>query len=94
MEYHERLLNILLTPDVRPNEKQGIKDRFYHECLLLSKLDHPNVVEFIGVQLQPDPLLIMESLHIDLDRFLNVQHEIQIMNIHNWSLNPLHMHMG
>ena len=72
----KRLLSILQTPDIRPNERQGIKDRFQYECHLLSKLDHPNVVQFVGVQLDPEPLLIMESLHMDLEKFLNIPCEI------------------
>ena len=74
----KRLLDILQTPDVRPSERQGIKDRFHYECLLLSKLNHPNVVQFVGVQLDPEPLLIMESLHMDLDKFLNIEREIPL----------------
>ena len=74
----KRLLNILMTPDIHPDERQGIKNRFYNECLLLSKLDHPNIVRFIGVQLNPDLSLIMESLHMDLEKFLKVQREIPL----------------
>ncbi len=77
----KRLLNILLTPDIRPDEKQGIRDRFSKECLLLSKLDHPNVVQFVGVKRDDDPQdlsLIMESLHMDLEKFLAMKHEIPL----------------
>ena len=74
----KRLLSILQTPDIRPNESQGIKDRFLHECLLMSKVDHPNIVQFIGVKLKPEPLLVMESLHMDVDKFLNIQLEIPL----------------
>ena len=70
----KRLLNILLDQDVDPKEKQAIQERFYYECLLLSKLDHPNVVEFVGVHFskvnRADITLIMERLHIDLEKFL------------------------
>ena len=73
----KRLHDILLTSDVRPSEKQGIRERFYHECLLLSKLNHPNVVEFVGVHFErvhrTDVALIMESLHTDLEHFLDVE---------------------
>ena len=70
----KRLLNILLEQDVDPKKKQAIQERFCYECLLLSKLDHPNVVEFVGVHFSKvdsaDVTLIMERLHIDLEKFL------------------------
>ena len=77
----KRLLNILLTPDIDPDETQGIRDRFSKECLLLSKLDHPNVVQFVGVNRDEDPRnlsLIMESLHVDLEKFLKIEREIPL----------------
>ena len=77
----KRLLNILLTPDIQPDEKQGIRERFSKECLLLSKLDHPNIVQFVGVKREDDPRdlsLIMESLHMDLEKFLRMKHEIPL----------------
>ena len=70
----KRLLGILLKQDVDPKEKQAIQQRFCYECLLLSKLDHPNLVEFIGVHFskinRADVTLIMERLHIDLEKYL------------------------
>ena len=39
----KRLHNVLIAPDIRPEDKDGIRERFY-ECLLLSKLDHPCIV--------------------------------------------------
>ena len=71
----KRLHSILVGADVNQSEKQGIRERFLNECLLLSKLDHPNVVKFIGVHFNPqdrsDVTLIMEQLHMDLDKFLD-----------------------
>jgi serine/threonine protein kinase len=68
--------------DVNRSEKQGIKERFLNECLLLSKLNHPNVVKFIGVHFNPedrsDVTLIMERLHMDLDKFLDPDHHPDI----------------
>ena len=69
----KRLLNVLLDQD-DPIEKQAIQERFHYECLLLSRLDHPNVVEFVGVHFskvnRSDVTLIMERLHMDLEMFL------------------------
>ena len=71
----KRLHSILVGTDVNQSEKQGIRERFLNECLLLSKLDHPNVVKFVGVHFNPqdrsDVTLIMEQLHMDLERFLD-----------------------
>ena len=64
-----------MSADVSPEERQGIRERFLNECLLLSKLDHPNVVKFTGVHFKlsdrSDVTLIMERLHMDLENFLN-----------------------
>ena len=71
----KRLHSILVGADVNQSEKQGIRERFLNECLLLSKLDHQNVVKFVGVHFNPedrsDVTLIMEQLHMDLDKFLD-----------------------
>ena len=71
----KRLHDILLAPDIRQAEKDGIRERFCNECLLLSKLDHPCIVQFVGVHFHgvnfTDVTLIMECLHTDLERFLD-----------------------
>ena len=71
----KRLHSILVSADVSQAEKQGIREKFLNECLLLSKLDHQNVVKFVGVHFNPedrsDVTLIMEQLHMDLDKFLD-----------------------
>ena len=71
----KRLHSIMVGADVNQSERQGIKDRFLNECLLLSKLDPPNVVKFVGVHFSPqdrsDVTLIMEQLHMDLEKFLD-----------------------
>lgn len=70
----KRLHDIFLHHDILPEQKQGIQERFYNECLLLSKLNHPNIVGFIGVHVNPrdqfDMTLVMECLHTDLEKFL------------------------
>ena len=74
----KRLHDILLSSDIQPSEKEGIHERFYEECHILSKLNHPNVVEFVGVHFgcrtkvnYADLSLIMEHLHTDLACFLD-----------------------
>ena len=71
----KRLHSILVGAEVNQSDKQGIRERFLNECLLLSKLDHQNVVKFVGVHFSPedrsDVTLIMERLDMDLDKFLD-----------------------
>ena len=74
----KRLHDILLSSDIQPSEKEGIRERFCEECHILSQLNHPNVVEFVGVYFgggatvnYADLTLIMEHLHTDLARFLD-----------------------
>ena len=71
----KRLHNVLIASDIRPEEKDGIREKFNTECLLLSKLDHPCIVQFVGVNFhalnRADVTLVMECLHTDLDRFLD-----------------------
>ena len=56
-----------------------VADRFVDECKTLSRLHHPNIVQFIGVhrnRTSADPndiSLIMEGLYMDLDGFLEKQ---------------------
>ena len=68
----KRLHDILVT-EVSPSEKSSIQQKFTAECVLLSKLRHPNVVHFVGVHYGrsvDDLSLVMECLHTDLAKFL------------------------
>ena len=71
----KRLHSILVSAEVSLPDRRGIRERFLDECLLLSKLDHPNVVKFIGVHFNPrdrsDMTLLMERLHMNLENFVN-----------------------
>ena len=70
----KRLHNILIN-HVSPAEREGVTRKFLDECRLLSRLDHPNIVKFVGVHFKDgdrfDVTLIMERLHIDLKKFLD-----------------------
>ena len=98
----KRLHSILVGADVNQSEKQGIRERFLNECLLLSKLDHPNVVKFVGVHFNPkdhsDVTLIMEQLHMNLEKFLNPDQrpDINIFTklsiLHDVSTGLLYLH--
>ncbi len=56
-------------------DRQAITSKFRNECVILSKLRHPNVVQFIGVHYgrreNADLTLIMESVRCDMDDFLS-----------------------
>ena len=68
----KRIHDILVT-QVSPHERTSVQRKFVAECVLLSKLRHPNVVHFVGVHYgrsANDLSLIMEYLHTDLAKFL------------------------
>ena len=67
----KRLHDILVGQDVTAQERASIRRRFRYECILLSRMRHPNVVQFIGVHYgrdQDDLTLVMEGLCMDLDK--------------------------
>ena len=77
----KRLNDILVDPGVPKKQKASIQQTFLDECVLLSQLRHPNVVQFVGVHYgsnQDDMSLIMECLNTDLARCLETQPNIPI----------------
>lgn len=64
---------IFLTEST-PEERNRVAAKFREECILLSQLQHPNIVKFIGVYYgdvkKTDLTLVMEKLHCDLVQFL------------------------
>lgn len=57
----------------------AIADKFEEECLLLSKLSHPNIVLFMGVHFKEGkvfPALLMELLPMSLDEALTKYHNM------------------
>ena len=60
---------------VSAREKKAITSKFRAECIILSKLRHPNIVQFVGVHYgkggMTDLTLFMEFLSSDLDKFLS-----------------------
>lgn len=78
----KRLHSILVSADVSQSEKQGIREKFLNECLLLSMLEHPNIVKFVGVHFKSDDrsdvTLVMERLHMDLENVLNSEQCLDI----------------
>ena len=100
----KRLLDILTgargQQEVRAEERDFIIDKFKAECSLLSKLRHPNVVQFLGVyEPSDDPrdmALVMEKLHVDLKNFItkypHMPLAIKLHILRDISCGLLHMH--
>ena len=77
----KRLHNILVGQRVSDEERQSIRRRFRDECILLSQLRHPNVVQFIGVhcgESKDDLTLVMEGLYFDLEECLSTHRDIPL----------------
>ena len=74
VERMAKKLHSAYVKQVSPEERQGITSKFRSECITLSKLRHPNIVQFIGVHYgrggNSDLTLIMECVSSDLDKFL------------------------
>ena len=74
----KRLLDVLMgTGGQEPTAETGwraILEKFQNECVLLSRMHHPNVVQFIGTyNPTSDPrdlVLVMEKMYMDLEQFI------------------------
>lgn len=65
--------------EVRYNEYEQIIKRFTAECILLCKLRHPRIIQFLGVCFLDDsrcPTLVMEKLDSNLESVLKAQKNI------------------
>ena len=59
--------------DPQDEGTQKMVDRFISECRLMSKVRHPNIVQFMGLcflEDNPHPMLVMERLDTNLDSIL------------------------
>ena len=67
---HDILTGYGQNEDVGEEQKRGIRERFRKECVFLSRLRHPNVVQFMGVRQysHSDLSLIMEYMPTSLDK--------------------------
>ena len=73
--------------------------KFEEECCLLSKLHHPNIVQFLGVFFQrnePIPILVMEFLHTNLtsciDRYGILADEVSYSILYDVALGMHYLH--
>ena len=84
---------------VSAQEKKRVHENFCRECVILSRLRHPNIVQFLGVYYgkhEQDLALLMEYLHMDLDRCLtdnpNMPLPIKISILLDVSYGLLYLH--
>ena len=77
---HDILVGRGKEEPVSEEQKSVVSDRFREECVLLSGLRHPNVVQFMGVHYgrdcEADISLIMEYMHMDLDQCMKTYPDI------------------
>ena len=70
----KKLHDVLRTPDASSESRTTVSEKFMDECKTLSRLHHPNIVQFMGIHVNEgsahDVSLIMEGLYTDLDKFL------------------------
>ena len=94
---HEILLGLGRNYKVDETDIQAIRQKFLNECVLLSKLKHPNIVQFLGVHSTKDnEYLVMEYMHMDLAQCLKTYRDIpasiKISILHDVSYGLLHLH--
>ena len=103
----KRIQDILLgqgkEEQVSLEQKQAAYHRFRQECILLSRIRHPNVVQFLGVHHGPEReygrelTLIMECLSMDLEecllkRYKKMPMPLKISILLDISRGLLHIH--
>ena len=81
----KRLHDILVgrgeSESVGDEQMSGAVKKFNQECVLLSRLRHPNIVQFMGVYSgdnEADVSLIMEYMHMDLEHCINTYPNIPL----------------
>ena len=77
-----KCLHQIFVKDVSYDERISMEAKFMHECILLSKLNHPNIVHFVGVhfygQSDRNLALVMERLHTDTAAFVRLHKNIPL----------------
>jgi len=95
----KRLHEVLVNQNVNDRDMESMKRKFRAECVLLSRLRHPNVVQFLGVHYGRDGsdlTLVMEYLHMDLEKCIrqypNMPLSITISILLDVSYGLLYLH--
>ena len=66
---HEILIGYGVYESVGEQQKQGVMEKFQDECIYLSRMRHPNIVQFMGVHSKNGRLsLIMEFLPMSVKK--------------------------
>lgn len=66
---HDILIGYGVHESIDGQQKQSIKDKFRDECIYLSRMRHPNIVQFMGIHCKDDRLsLIMEFLPMSVKK--------------------------
>jgi len=93
----------ILIENVQREEKQRIKNKFIQACLCCSSVQHPNIVQFLGVYYPLDqsdfPVMVMELMSTNLTSFvennkskITFWKKIPILYNVSLGLNFLHSH--
>ena len=81
-------------------ERESITAKFRNECIILSRLRHPNIVQFVGVHYgqrgSADITLLMECVRCDMDDFLtdhpNVPLSLKLSILRDVSYGLVYLH--
>ncbi len=99
---HDILLGQGKEEGVNLDDKRAAYCKFYHECVFLSRMRHPNIVQFMGVHYGPqrdygrELTLVMERLYINLydclHRYPNIEMWQKVSILLDISQGLLHLH--
>ena len=91
-------IHSILIDTATSEHREKLQDSFMHECYQCSKLNHPNIVRFIGIYHHPQqifPVMIMELMDESLTTYVekpNICFNIKLSLLHDVAegLNYLH----
>ncbi len=93
------LHDISIIKNVSTQKREAVRKRFLEECALLSRLNHPNIVQFMGVHYgrnTSDISLIMECLHSNLCSLIeshpNIPMSVKLVILLDISHGLLYLH--
>ena len=98
---HDILVGQGSNDQVGRHEIEAVRSKFQAECKLLSKLKHPNIVQFLGIYHDgDDDVLVMEYMPMDLAKCLdtctgqqfNIPLPIKLSILQDVTNGLLHLH--
>ena len=99
---HDILLGQGREEGVNLEDKRAAYIKFYCECVLLSRLRHPNIVQFMGVYYGPqrdygrELTLVMERLYMNLEgclkQYRNIEMWLKVSILLDITQGLLHLH--